>query len=212
MKRQLVTIPGAVGNIYFSTEYSGAATGQTTVENEATRAIKISNAGVMGNKAGWTINDKSTRYASTNATSDQRGRTISFRYNTDNTMDIFDETTEEVIFTADSNLDGNGVQSAYVMFRGDRHMQICLGTLHFKPTVNPGGGWVASDLIHQTGENADTGVNDYQQIVPLRTWEDVGFSGGGRQQIPTNAEMVDVWSKDLSRSRSFMDTTSSIIN
>ena len=67
---------------------------------------------------GYTINTLATRYdTNVQTVNGIGGAKISVRYHIDNSLDVFDEDNEEVLFTKDADMDGNPAYM-YVGFTG----------------------------------------------------------------------------------------------
>ena len=88
---------------------TGMGNGPTNPYTNATGSWRSSNAQELRAEQNSTFNSNYTAISpgSSPATSlDLEGRNISWRYNSDNSWDLFDEDTDEVILTGDTNLDG----------------------------------------------------------------------------------------------------------
>ena len=105
-QKMVLTTPGAWNNQYLGFDYTGITTGQTDVQAMNTGALQFSSAEKILEHIGFTINTLSDRYSSGTTTSAMGGGKISFRYHTDNKVDLYDEDNEEVLFT--KNVDGDG--------------------------------------------------------------------------------------------------------
>ena len=101
------TLLAAWQNQYMGFDYTGATFGQTSVETNSTYLLQMDSAERMFNKAGFTINTSAQRYDSgTGYMLAMGGVKISVRYHIDNSIDVYDEVHEEVLFTR--NVAGNG--------------------------------------------------------------------------------------------------------
>ncbi len=87
----------------------GLGNGPLNPYSNATGSWRSSNSTELRAEENATFNNKYTAAvdASTNSTLDLSGRNISWRYNSNNSWDVFDEDTDEVILTGDTNLDGS---------------------------------------------------------------------------------------------------------
>ena len=88
---------------------TGMGNGPTNPYQNATGSWRSSNAQELRAEQNSTFNSNYTAISpgSSPAISlDLAGRNISWRYNSDNSWDLFDEDTDEVILTGDTNLDG----------------------------------------------------------------------------------------------------------
>ena len=89
---------------------TGLGNGPTNPYQNATGSWRSSNAQELRAEQNSTFNSNYTAISpgSSPAISlDLAGRNISWRYNSDDSWDLFDEDTDEVILTGDTNLDGN---------------------------------------------------------------------------------------------------------
>ena len=86
----------------------GLGNGPLNPYGEATGSWRSSNAQELRAEENSTFNNNYTGAVdtSTNSTLNLAGRNISWRYNANNSWDLFDEDTDEVILTGDTNLDG----------------------------------------------------------------------------------------------------------
>ena len=100
------TLPTAFGAQYLSFDYTGTATGQDNVENQSAAAIQVTSAERLQLKNGWAFNTHATRAQTATYTLGMGDATISLRYHLDNSIDLFDEDKEEILFT--KNVDGDG--------------------------------------------------------------------------------------------------------
>ena len=88
---------------------TGMGNGPQDPYGDATGSWRSSNSQEIRAEQNSSINPNYTSAVdtSTNLTLDLEGRNISWRYNSDNSWDLFDEDTDEVILTGDTNLDGS---------------------------------------------------------------------------------------------------------
>ena len=94
---------------YIGFDYTGAALGETGVATDNTAAIQVASNERLYEKTAFTINTNADRYDTSNYTKIMGGKTISFRYHLDYSMDVFDEENEEVLFTKDADFDGSTI-------------------------------------------------------------------------------------------------------
>ena len=88
---------------------TGMGNGPTNPYNNATGSWRSSNDQELRAEQNSTFNSNYTAISSISdpAFLNLAGRNISWRYNSDDSWDLFDEDTDEVILTGDTNLDGN---------------------------------------------------------------------------------------------------------
>lgn len=105
------TLSGDIKLHHWSVGYGGTTgmgNGPLNPYGDATGSWRSSNSQEIRSEQNSTFNNNYTAAVdtSTNLTLDLEGRNISWRYNSDNSWDLFDEDTDEVILTGDTNLDG----------------------------------------------------------------------------------------------------------
>jgi hypothetical protein len=105
------TLSGDIKLQHWGVGYGGATdmgNGPSNPYGDATGSWRSSNSQEIRSEQNSTFNNNYTAAVdtSTNLTLDLEGRNISWRYNSDNSWDLFDEDTDEVILTGDTNLDG----------------------------------------------------------------------------------------------------------
>ena len=105
-EKMVTTTPAGWLQSWTGFGYSGAALGQTNVQNEFPAVLQVAATEKIIEKAGFTINTNATRYDTGTTTAAMGGAKISFRYHLDNSFDVFDEDNEEVLFTKDADFDG----------------------------------------------------------------------------------------------------------
>ena len=190
-----VTIPSGLApalvsgeNVHLAIDYTGSSLNQSNVWEQTTGSVELMHNGRMDEGVGMTVNTKAQLYyGSSTQTSDVSGRTISLRYNEDNSFDVFDELNEEVLFTKDTNLDGNSINI---------HM-IVVGEVtdyndlpwNFTYEIN-GGTWYVSDERYDPTDAHTNGINATSAAVPMRLWEDTGFVSSGRPSLPGNQDTI----------------------
>ena len=130
-KMSTVTVAGWAQQ-YFSWDYTGTATGQTAVKDQATSTLRAASTEKMLEDEGWTINTKSQLYDTGTTTGTMNGTKISFRYHVDNSVDLYDEDNEEVLFTKDIDFDGTP-QYLHVLFSGGSASHMWFKDWTFEP-------------------------------------------------------------------------------
>jgi hypothetical protein len=103
------TVPEAASNQYWATGYQGSSS-QANAYGQGTSTWRLANTERIIAYHNTTRNDSYTAAHDAHA-NDTYGlglRNLSWRYNADNTWDLFDEDTDEVILEGDSALDGTG--------------------------------------------------------------------------------------------------------
>ena len=104
------TVPEAASNQYWATGYEGTSS-QSNAYSQGTATWRLANTERIIAYHNTTRNDNYTAAHDDHAndTLSLALRNLSWRYNSDNTWDLFDEDTDEVILVGDSALDGNEI-------------------------------------------------------------------------------------------------------
>jgi len=108
-EKMVITTPASWKQHFFGFDYTGTALGQTNVANNTTSAFRCNSNEKMAPHIGWTINNRATRYGGGGGTETEvmDGAKISIRYHLDNSVDIFDEDNEDILFFKDDDMDGS---------------------------------------------------------------------------------------------------------
>ncbi len=108
-EKMVITTPASWKQHFFGFDYTGTTLGQTNVQNNTTSAFRCNSNEKMAEHIGWTINNRATRYGGGGGTETDvmDGAKISIRYHLDNSVDIFDEDNEDILFFKDDNMDGS---------------------------------------------------------------------------------------------------------
>jgi len=106
-EKMVITTPTFWYQHFFGFDYTGTTTGQTNVQSATTSAFRCHTNEKMTEHIGWTINTTAHRHGSGTETDVMGGAKISIRYHLDNSVDIFDEDNEEILFTKDNDMDGS---------------------------------------------------------------------------------------------------------
>ena len=103
------TVPTTAGNQYWATAFEGTedlGNGENNPYQAGEMTWRLTNQEKFNAHEDCTLNTNYTAIDGSNTLS-LSGRDCSWRYNSDNTWDIFDEETDEVILTGDDVLSGN---------------------------------------------------------------------------------------------------------
>ena len=180
----------------------GQGNGPVNPYTNATGSWRSSNSTELRAEENSTFNNSYTAAVdtSTNSTLDLSGRNISWRYNSDNSWDLFDEDTDEVILTGDTNLDG-----------GDMYPYLFgASTINTYATEIPqwtwewnAANWFAEYRDWESGKSSITFLSKIPGAKPLKT---------GAQAIPTqnngfyylgNAQYKVTWGEKLRPGQEF---------
>ncbi|MDP7368173.1 MAG: hypothetical protein QGH83_13060, partial [Candidatus Pacebacteria bacterium] len=125
--------PNTWSNHYFSWDYTGTAIGQASIVGHLGDCFRATSTEDIREQTGYTINPYAERYGSSTQTeTGMGGAKISIRYHLDNSLDVFDEDNEEVLFTKDVDMDGNPAY-LYIGFTGGALSNMMWTTWTFEP-------------------------------------------------------------------------------
>ena len=175
---------------------TGMGNGPTNPYTNATGSWRSSNAQQIRAEQNSTFNSNYTAISSGSdpATSlDLAGRNISWRYNSNNSWDLFDEDTDEVILTGDTNLDGSDM---YPYLFG-------ASTINTYATEIPQWEWEWNQKAWfmeyrdwSSGHNFDTALSKRNNTMPLKTASEVLDVGSGYKTM-TQAYHNITWGEKL---------------
>ena len=180
---------GAQAILLDYTGSSGSGTGETGVESRTNAGLIFAahddtNAGNVTSSTGFTINQYSSRYDTSTRTSNQIGRAMSIRYHTDNKIDLYDETAEEILFTKDSNADGNPITLFLAGLVDDSGSD---KVLHLKGlNMEPVGTDMAarpSFISYTHGTSSDVSINTDPDQIKNRLYSDTGNQSSGVDKL-----------------------------
>jgi len=104
------TVPTAAGNQYWSTNFTGTedlGNGQNNAYQSGEMTWRLTNQERFVAHANAAMNTDYTAMDTSTTTLPLPGRNMSWRYNSNNRWDLFDEDTDEVVLTGDSVLSGD---------------------------------------------------------------------------------------------------------
>ena len=180
---------------------TGFGNGPLNPYNNATSSWRISTSNEIRVAQNATINSNYTALDSGGVlTLDLEGRNISWRYNSNNSWDLFDEDTDEVILTGDSNLDGNDMYP--YLFGAADTQQYTSNILQWDWDWNAAQ-WFIEHRDWESGRSTITFISKIPGAKPLKT---------GAQAIPTqnsgfyylgNAQYRVTWGEKLRPGQEF---------
>ena len=189
---------------------TGLGNGPQNPFSNATGSWRSSNSQELRAEENSTINSNYTAAVdtSTNLTLDLEGRNISWRYNSDNSWDLFDEDTDEVILTGDTNLDGNDM---YPYLFG-------ASTINTYTTEVPQWEWEWNQKTWfmeyrdwSSGHNGNTALNLRQNTMPLKTASESLDISNSFKTITSGTFNV-TWGEKLRPGQEFIWTQLSVNN
>ena len=190
---------------------TGMGNGPTNPFQNATGSWRSSNAQELRAEQNSTFN---TNYTAISSGSDPSsslslaGRNISWRYNSDDSWDLFDEDTDEVILTGDTNLDGNDMYpylfTASTINTYDT--EISQWTWDWNQAT-----WFMEYRDWQSGYNNNTALNARGNTTPMKTASGTLDISNGFYTI-TNAAFNVTWGEKMRPGQEFIWTQLSINN
>ena len=189
---------------------TGMGNGPTNPYGDATGSWRSSNNQEIRAEENSTFNNSYTAAvdASTNLTLDLQGRNISWRYNSNNSWDLFDEDTDEVILTGDNNLDGNDMYP--YLFGASTINNYTTELPHWEWEWNQAT-WFVEYRDWSSGHNFDTALSKRNNTMPLKTASEVLDVSGGYKTM-TQAYHKITWGEKLRPGQELIWTQLSINN
>jgi len=189
---------------------TGMGNGPTNPYGDATGSWRSSNNQELRAEENSTINSNYTAAVdtSTNLTLELEGRNISWRYNSDNSWDLFDEDTDEVILTGDTDLDGNDM---YPYLFG-------ASTINNYTTELPQWTWEWNEAAWfveyrdwSSGHNFDTALSKRNNTMPLKKASQVLDVSNSFKTLTQGYHRV-TWGEKLRPGQEFIWTQLSVNN
>jgi len=183
---------------------TGMGNGPLNPYGNATGSWRSSNSVELRAEENATFNNNYTAAVDTsqNLTLELDGRNISWRYNSDNSWDLFDEDTDEVIVSGDTPLDGNDM---YPYLFG-------ASTINNYTTELPQWTWEWNEAAWfmeyrdwNSGNNFNTALNLRQNTMPLKTASEALDVSSGFKTI-TNTAVKVTWGQKLRPGQEFIWT------
>ena len=132
-EKMTCVVPAGWAQQYFSWDYTGTSTGQLSIVQQLSTSWRATSQEYLMEQDGYTINPYATRYdTSVQTVNGMGGAKISVRYHIDNSLDVFDEDNEEVLFTKDADMDGNPAYM-YIGYTGGASSNMMFTDWTFEP-------------------------------------------------------------------------------
>ena len=189
---------------------TGMGNGPVNPYGNATGSWRTSNNQEIRAEENSTFNNNYTAAvdASTNLTLDLQGRNISWRYNSGNSWDLFDEDTDEVILTGDNNLDGNDMYP--YLFGASTINNYTTEVAHWEWEWNQKA-WFMEYRDWSSGHNFDTALSKRNNTLPLKTASEVLDVSGGFKFMSQSYHRI-TWGEKLRPGQEFIWTQLTINN
>ena len=192
------TIPTNSNNQYWAVGYEGTTT-QTNPYQQGTATWRLNNTEKLSAHENCTENTKWTAHDGTNSLA-VPGRNMSWRYNADNSWDIYDEDTDEVVITSDSNLDGNEMYPYGMPIANDTSTLSAMVRFTWEWN-NPT--WFLDHRDWTPGHSSTSYVGKIANVLPMKTTQQaIPTSSGGYDYIG-NASYRVTWGQKMRPGQEF---------
>jgi len=189
------TVPEAASNQYWATGYEGTDS-QSNAYSQGTSTWRLANTERIIAYHNTTRNDNYTA-AHDSASTDTYGlalRNLSWRYNTDNSWDLFDEDTDEIILTGDSPLDGNDMYPYLLSVVNGTSQDIVHNTFQWEWNA---GQWFTEYRDYESGGSATTFLTKIPNGKPLKTFSQALPTQSGGFYYLGNAVYKVTWGEKM---------------
>ena len=203
------TIPTSASNQYWATNFEGTedlGNGQASAYTAGEMTWRLTNNEKFVGHTDCTVNSNYTAVDGT-TTLQLVGRNCSWRYNVDNTWDIFDEDTDEVILTGDDTLSGDMYPYLLAV---NNSTDVLQDYVQYDWEWNQAT-WFMEYRDWQSGYNNNTALNARGNTTPLKTASGALDLSSGFYTI-TNAAYNVTWGEKLRPGQEFIWTQLSINN
>ena len=171
------TIPASHQNVYYSNNYLGSGTlesGESGAYQNGDMTWRISQFEKIHKFETCGMNTSYTAvYDDMTETVPIAGRNCSWRYHLDNSWDIFDEDTDEVILTGDNNYDGNDITPYIFPTAGSTNLSQMV--FDWEPDWN-GAQWYIEHRDWAIGSTRSAWTATSDKVKPFTRWSDAGES------------------------------------
>ena len=187
---------------------TGNGDGPTNPYSNATGSWRSNSSNVLKNEENSTLNQNYTakNTGSSTLTLNLTGRNISWRYNSDNSWDMFDEDTEEVILSGDNSLDGGDM---YPYLFGATEVTNYQSHIFQWDWEWNEGTWFMEYRDWSSGHNAATALSERNNTMPLKTATEVLDVSGGRRFLSQAYHRI-TWGEKLRPGQEFIWTNMEI--
>ena len=203
------TIPTSASNQYWATNFEGTedlGNGQTNAYTAGEMTWRLTNNEKFVGHTDCTVNSNYTAVDGT-TTLQLVGRNCSWRYNVDNTWDIFDEDTDEVILTGDDTLSGDMYPYLLAV---NNSTDVLQDYVQYDWEWNQAT-WFMEYRDWQSGYNNNTALNVRGNTTPMKTASGALDISNGFYTI-TNAAFNVTWGEKLRPGQELIWTQLSINN
>ena len=192
------TVPTSAGNQYWATNFEGTrdlGSGQNNAytSGEMTWRLTVNEKFVAHTDCSFNTNYTAIDPGDSTITLAMPGRNISWRYNSDNTWDLFDEDTDEVILTGDDSLDGNDMYP--YLLAVNNTTQPLQDYVQYEWDWNQKA-WFIEHRDWSSGHNSNVALTIRNNAMPMKTGANSLEQSDGYHVI-TNAAVNVTWGEKL---------------
>ena len=196
------TIPTTAGNQYWATNFEGTedlGSGENNAYQAGEMTWRLTNQERFTAHEDATLNTNYTAIDGS-ATLAMPGRNCSWRYNSDNTWDIFDEDTDEVVLTGDDALDG-GDMYPYLLAVNNSD-DVLSDYVQFEWEWN-NAQWFIEHRDYESGGSGTTLLGKIPNAKPLKTATQAIPTQAGGYYYLGNARYMVTWGEKLRPGQEF---------
>ena len=195
------TVPAAAANQYWAVGYEGTST-QTNAYAKGTGTWRIPNTERIVAFDHCGMNTSYTAYDPDNSSDTYivPGKKCSWRYNTNNTWDIYDEDLDEVILTGDNTLDGNAIYPHLMATTNGDTTNHAFQSFEWEWN-SPA--WYSEYRDYTSGASGTKFISRIRQVKPLKKGVDsIPTSSGGYDYLG-NANYRVTWGEKMRPGQEF---------
>ena len=192
------TVPTAAGNQYWATNFEGTrdlGSGQNNAYTAGEMTWRLTNNEkfVAHTDCSFNTNYTAIDPGDNTITLSLQGRNCSWRYNSNNSWDLFDEDTDEVILTGDDSLDGNDMYP--YLLAVNNTTDVLQDYVQYEWDWNQKA-WFIEHRDWSSGHNGDTALTIRNNAMPMKTGANSLESSNGYYTI-TSAKVNVTWGEKL---------------
>ena len=192
------TVPTSAGNQYWATNFEGTrdlGSGQNNAytAGEMTWRLTVNEKFVAHTDCSFNTNYTAIDPGDATISLALPGRNISWRYNSNNSWDLFDEDTDEVILTGDDSLDGNDMYP--YLLAVNNTTQPLQDYVQYEWDWNDKE-WFLEYRDWESGHNTDVALTLRNNAMPMKTAAQSLEQSSGFYTI-TNARINITWGEKL---------------
>lgn len=191
------TVPTSAANQYWATAFEGTedlGSGQTNAYSSGEMTWRLTNQEKFVAHTDCTLNTNYTAVDSgNNTTLSLPGRNMSWRYNSDNTWDLFDEDTDEVVISGDDSLGGSDMYPHLLSVNNSTEPLQDYVQYEWDWNQNA---WFIEHRDWSSGHNGNTALTLRNNAMPMKTGANSLEQSDGYFTI-TNANVNVTWGEKM---------------